>query len=389
MKLQNKLFIFFISSILLSLIATTSFVYFLLKQNNEIFENEKIENTLASAFQLYKNESSTADAFIDKIMDKITIINREYSKAKVLKKDILIGGELSLLIFLIIQGSLLLFFFFFGIRAITAQLRIVYQGLLKIEDGEKDYRIPSLKGNEFKILGTEFNRMLDRLAQNERIIREQSILAGWKEVASFLSHQLKNPITSINIAQKNVELCLDDPEKRNLVENNLNIIGEETHRLTTLINRLKELSSFPELSKHMLNIKQIILAAAARFTEKQVKFSYHLIKLKDIMLDKDLMEQVFINLFINSLEAANKQDWPVEIIIKGYEEEDKIILIITDSITGLPHDIVKKVMLPKFTTKKEGTGLGLAFVKKIITLHGGEITVDLTAVGGLQFKIKL
>ena len=102
MKLQNKLFLFFISSIVLSLITTTFFVYFILKQNNELFENEKIETALADAFELYKNESALINDTLESIIDKITVINREYSKSKILKKDILIGGEMSLFIFLLI-----------------------------------------------------------------------------------------------------------------------------------------------------------------------------------------------------------------------------------------------------------------------------------------------
>jgi signal transduction histidine kinase len=70
-------------------------------------------------------------------------------------------------------------------------------------------------------------------------------------------------------------------------------------------------------------------------------------------------------------------------------EPDFIVVLVSDSIENLPADIADKVMLPDFTTKKGGSGLGLLFVRKIITLHKGDIGVGITPVGGLEFTIRL
>ncbi|MEW5818163.1 MAG: histidine kinase dimerization/phospho-acceptor domain-containing protein, partial [Spirochaetota bacterium] len=258
MKLQTKLFMIFSFSIFLSLVTTIPFAAGILKSFTNITQNPVIEKAIGNSFALYRNTGMNPDGKIRSLIENLKNINKEYTRLKILKNDTLINGVISLSIFLIIQGSLLLFLFFITSNAVTRQLRLLLDGMRKVESGESNFRIVPLKGYEFKRLGSEINGMLDILDEKEKMLLEQSKLIGWHEVAAFLSHQIKNPLTSISLAQKNLELLLSDLQAGELVIESLRIIKQEVDRLTSIVRRLKDLTNFRELSLEEWDVESII-----------------------------------------------------------------------------------------------------------------------------------
>ena len=388
MKLQTKIFLLFVLSILVTLLTTVPFVFNLQKNSNRFLENRTIEDALGLSMNLYLDKSLKDSEKLNKIIDEVTKINREYTKSKVFKEDLTVNALTSLIIFLVVQTALLLFLVFFITRSMTSQLRAIVTGIRGIESGKK-HRIPALRGFEFRLLGNEFNKMLDMMEEKERLLTEQAKLLGWQEVASFLSHQFKNPLTSIILARNNVMQLYRNSKKDDLTRTNLKIIEEETERLSSLVKRMKDLTSFPVLSQEMMSVEQVIEDTSRPFSTDDIEFEFKFSKAGPISLDRQFMEQVFRNLFINSIEASRDRGIPVRISVSTHVEPDFIVILISDSIENLPADIADKVMLPNFTTKKKGSGLGLLFVRKIITLHKGDIGVGITPVGGLEFTIRL
>jgi len=375
MRFQYKIFLLFTASILLSLVTTTYYVFALLKQHSALYENAGIEQAITSSLH---NQANT-----EQLLTALQAINKEYVKAKVLKKDIMITGVASLILFLLLQSGLLFIVLFFVIRAVTAQLNLICNGIRNIEKGAWEFRFPALKGHEFHTIGEALNRMLCKLADNEIMLREQSKLAGWQEVSAFLSHQLKNPLTAITLAGKNIGLCLEQGGKEALIRSNWQIIDEEALRIASLLNRLREVSTFPEPVREVCDINAILRTTAERFP--QITFHWQLNATPPLLLDKQLLEQVFINLYSNSAEAASPA--PVTVFVASEIAGGRVVLTVRDSISGLPSGIAEKIFTPRFSTKRGGMGLGLTFVKKIIGLHGGEITVCLSPVQGLVFTI--
>jgi len=379
MKLQSKLFILFSLSILISAATAFPVVIRLLKHQDTLLENPVISLSLS---RIMKDDVIRESS--DRLFEEAVKINREYTKLKILKQDYFFSSVASFLSFLLIQAVLLVILFLFLSRALTSQLRAVTEGLKKIESGSREYRFPSLKGSEFLHLSGELNRLMDSLSEKEKLLQEQAKYIGWQEVASFLSHQLKNPLTAIELSGKNLDLLVTGKE----AGENVTIVLEECRRLRTLLKRFAEITSFPELKKETCDISSLLKKLALRFTGNRGEV---LLKAPDqcfLSADKAMIEQAFHNLFMNSMEAAEESRLGKVIIETAVDKKEKgICITVRDSMKGLDPSLKDKVMLPKFTTKNYGSGLGLPFVQKVVSLHGGTLSVSMTEAGGLQFSL--
>jgi len=105
--------------------------------------------------------------------------------------------------------------------------------------------------------------------------------------------------------------------------------------------------------------------------------------------DKHLIEEMVLNLLNNAAEAMKSMQTGKKIVVESFEEDDLIVIRISDSGSGIPEDIRDKIFDPYFTTKHEGTGIGLSFCHRIITDHGGSLNVLDGEFGGAEFRIKI
>jgi signal transduction histidine kinase len=103
-----------------------------------------------------------------------------------------------------------------------------------------------------------------------------------------------------------------------------------------------------------------------------------------VQADPKLIEQVLINLVTNSIQAINGKDTGL-ISLKGYEKNNRIFIEVTDNGKGIPEKELSEIFVPFFSTKKEGSGIGLSLSKQIMSLHGGTIKVSSVAGQGTSF----
>ncbi|NOY09612.1 MAG: GHKL domain-containing protein [Spirochaetes bacterium] len=388
MRFRNKILVIFIASVLLSVITAIPFIFKTISIDSRSLENKNIESAFKKSLRIFRDNSIKEKEKLDKIINQVLIINREYTQSKVFKDDTLVDVLSILIVFFIIQGSLLILLFYITSRAVTSQFRVILSSIEKIKSDSAKFRIPDLSGYEFKMLGREFNKMLDVIESREKLIAEQAGLLGWREVASFLSHQLKNPLTSIELAGTNIELIYKEPLKGKLLLSNLLIIKEETKRLSGFVERFKEITNFPELKLKPVNLKKIITNVVSRYSNDNISFNINLKVSEEYLFDSQFIEQMFINLFNNSIDACREYRIPAEINVEAVERKGILEIRVSDSLSGLPEDLPEKVMLPRYSTKKNGTGLGLPFVKRIVSLHQGTIEPALSAKRGLLFIIR-
>jgi nitrogen fixation/metabolism regulation signal transduction histidine kinase len=234
-------------------------------------------------------------------------------------------------------------------------------------------------------LDAEFKRMAALIADQERRLEESAALSAWKEIASFLSHQLKNPLAAVDLSASNARLALSrtvrpaeapDPGRAEgaILGEAISSIQEETARMKALIGRLKSLTSFEQAE-----LREASLADAAREASTRYPASRAVIEIEGdarVPLDFDLVVQAFVNLMDNSAEeAARSGKSPARIRVAVSSDAEAARVEYSDSGSSFDAATASKLGRERFTTKKTGSGLGILFVSRILAIHGGNLEV--------------
>ncbi|WP_422447190.1 two-component system sensor histidine kinase NtrB [Thermoanaerobacterium sp. DL9XJH110] len=233
------------------------------------------------------------------------------------------------------------------------------------------------------IVSYEDKGEIEKLREN--LTRIES-LAVSGELAASAVHEIKNPLFSIRGFLQLLENSLGKDDRRR----------EYTHIMISELDRLRRIvEDFLILSRQQIKkndriyidklMEEVLNLFKARFTET---VSCRLDMEKDLWVygDKDQLKQAFLNLIQNSLEAITKEG---NIFIKSRRQEDKIIVEIKDDGVGIKEGNREKLFKPFFTTKENGTGLGLYITKRIIQNHGGKIRFESKEGEGTTFFVEL
>ena len=267
-----------------------------------------------------------------------------------------------------------------------------------ISRGALDVKVPEVETDEeFKQLNQNFNQMIERLKeqQNKLLITER--YEAWESVARKLAHEIKNPLTPIQLSidslREKYKAKLNTDSKE--FERYLETINRQIKDIEKLVNEFSNFARMPRPILKKIDIKNV-LDKSLDFIKLSSKNSINLIistNEKFIKGDEDQLNRVFINLIKNSEESffdlkQKDPNFKGNIDIEIDYNNDYIVLIITDNGTGITD--AKKAMTPYFTTKKKGTGLGLPIVTKIINEHYGNILIkNRKDISGVIVKITL
>ena len=267
-----------------------------------------------------------------------------------------------------------------------------------ISKGALDVKVPELETDEeFKDLNKNFNSMIQRLKEQQDKLLLNERYEAWESVARKLAHEIKNPLTPI-------QLSIDSLREK--YKNKLSNQGQEFEKYLQTINRqikdieklVNEFSNFARMPRPILKKLNIIdlikksLDFIKMTSTNSIKLNF---KNKNLYIngDEDQLNRVFINLIKNSEESFNDMNkknlnFKGNIDIEINENNDYIICRLTDNGPGITD--AKKAMTPYFTTKKTGTGLGLPIVTKIINEHSGNFIIQKQKKGnGTQILISL
>ena len=252
-----------------------------------------------------------------------------------------------------------------------------------ISKGALDVKVPEVETDEeFKQLNKNFNQMIERLKeqQNKLLITER--YEAWESVARKLAHEIKNPLTPIQLSidslREKYKTKLNTDSKE--FERYLETINRQIKDIEKLVNEFSNFARMPRPILKKIDIKKV-LDKSLDFIKLTSKNSINLIITTNknfIKGDEDQLNRVFINLIKNSEESffdlkQKDPNFKGNIDIEIDDNNDYIVIIITDNGTGITD--AKKAMTPYFTTKKKGTGLGLPIVTKIINEHYGNISI--------------
>jgi two-component system, sporulation sensor kinase A len=217
----------------------------------------------------------------------------------------------------------------------------------------------------------------DRKKAQELIINSEKLsIAG--QLAAGIAHEVRNPLTAIKGFFQMMEKEINDYEVY------FNVIGSEINRIETILNELLLLAK-PQQAKFERNSLEQILNHVITLLETLTNLN-GIIIIKEIQpdlplinCDENQLKQVFINILKNSIEAMTKGG-TIHISVQQ-QNSDSIVISIADQGSGIPKHLLERISEPFFTTKEEGTGLGLMICKKIIEEHNGSLTIDSSPKG--------
>ena len=296
-------------------------------------------------------------------------------------------------IYLVIVSSLLFLSISIAIRFSSRFFRSINNLIIassNIGKGNLDIKVPIIKTDvDMEILNKNFNLMIDQLrAQQEKLIINERHEA-WENLARKLAHEIKNPLTPIQLTidkLKNKYIKeLKESEKEDFSKN-LGIIDKQIKLIENLVN---EFSDFARMPKPILKDNDLISIIDDNINllkelDRDIEIKFEHIKEKIIFnSDNEQLSRVFLNLIKNSIESIQEKrvqnvTFKGKINIAISSNDDYIEFNVNDNGKGFGDlkNNLKDILNPYFTTKKKGTGLGLAIVNKIINDHNGLINFE-------------
>jgi two-component system, NtrC family, nitrogen regulation sensor histidine kinase NtrY len=294
------------------------------------------------------------------------------------------------LIYIIIVSLLMFISISIAIRFSSRFFRSINNLILastSIGKGNLDIKVPEVKTDkDLEILNKNFNQMIERLKdqQEKLIINERH--EAWGSLARKLAHEIKNPLTPIQLTidrlKNRYSTELNEKNNENFKEN-LKIINNQIKQIEKLVNEFSDFARMPkpifQKNDLIILIKDNIKLLQELDQSIKIDFIYNNHQLF-FNGDKEQLSRVFLNLIKNSIESIQQKTEKVNnfnknITIELNDFDSHITFIINDNGIGFKNldNNIKEILNPYFTTKKEGTGLGLSIVNKIINDHNGGI----------------
>lgn len=267
------------------------------------------------------------------------------------------------------------------------QFEIIKQFEIKYEKNNQvlSLQITPLPQNKVK----NYVLMIDDITMMIQAQRD----AAWSEVARRLAHEIKNPLTPIQLSAERIKHKLGsklNKEDTDILDKAVSTIVNQVDAMKTMVNEFSEYARAPQLNLELIDINETIKEISHLFENSGIKITTTLLKgLPKIKVDVNMMRQVLINLIQNAQDAMINNTKKPSIKINTNKYKNYLILSIEDNGPGFSADILKKAFEPYVTSKSHGTGLGLAIVKKIIEEHEGTIVVENIKNGGAYINIQL
>jgi two-component system, NtrC family, sensor histidine kinase HydH len=238
----------------------------------------------------------------------------------------------------------------------------------------------------YNAVGVILGILRDRERAGQRRLREFEGLASVGKAVSALAHDLKTSLIAIGGLSRSV---LKSLEKDGPSRKKMDVIVEETQRLECMVKEMLDFSRPLELRRSREDINHVISQSLAiiadtaqrRKVKVQIQPSQNL---SLISFDPPRMKQVLINLLINAIEASPEGG---TVSVHKYQKREKLIIDVSDSGCGIPIDKKEEIFFPFFTTKEDGTGLGLPISKKIVEAHEGCLEILENPEGGVTFRV--
>jgi two-component system nitrogen regulation sensor histidine kinase NtrY len=280
-------------------------------------------------------------------------------------------------------------------RRFTARIQALVQGTRRVGGGDLTSRVELRGRDELAELAFTFNRMVGELANDREQIAYLQRVGAWQDVARKLAHEIKNPLTPIQLAVQQVVSSYrgDDERYRKLLRDSEEIVTEEIDGLRRLVDAFRTLGQLPRVDARPLDLGDVV---ADLFKDPNLR------SLLDVHApetpvrvrgDRLLLRRVLSNLAENGIHAGVEAGKTGRVSIRWRAEpaQQRALLEVDDEGAGVPEAMREQIFEPYVTGKEHGTGLGLAICKKIALEHRGALTLSESPApaGGARFVLSL
>lgn len=290
---------------------------------------------------------------------------------------------------------------FLSVQRFTRPLVQLVKGAREFARGNLNHRITIKRQDEIAELAEEFNSMAGSLLKYQNDLKRMTRLAALSRFASMISHEIKNPLNSMNINMQILKRLFhreDVPPDRKIKY--MDVLSSEISRINALINNFLAISRPPELSLHLTDVHKILnevtLVQEAHAIAEGVRIQKEFIKGEILgMFDFNQLKQVFHNIIVNAIDAmmdGGELKISTHVVSKknGRSEENGHVRIeFADTGIGMSKEVLKEAFEFYYTTKPTGTGLGLAIAKQIIEGHNGTIYIRSQEGSGTAVSVEL
>ena len=348
------------------------------------------ENTSAALMRLsnYENTFVYVVKLLDPKISKYLTQSRDALSFYYTVQEKRTGIKISFAIIYMIVVTLLLFL------SISIAIRFSSRFFLSINNlisasnnigkGNLNSKVPEIKTDkELEKLNKNFNLMIDRLKTQQNKLLTNERHEAWENVARKIAHEIKNPLTPIQLiidSLKNKYTDLLDEDNKKSFNEKVKTINKQVKLIEQLVNEFSDFARMPKPILRKINLYKVINDSLnlMKINDDSITINFKCSDKIFITADSEQINRVFINLIKNSIESLNEKrqkgtDFDKKIIIEINEINDYIEILIIDNGTGFENKKLSEVSKPYFTTKKNGSGLGLSIVVKIINDHNGTI----------------
>ena len=232
-----------------------------------------------------------------------------------------------------------------------------------------------------------YNTMIDELKRSAVKLAKSERETAWREMAKQVAHEIKNPLTPMRLSIQTFERSFSKGQefsKQRIKEFSDSLI-QQIDTMSSIATAFSDFAEMPEPKKELLNVVEVVELAIDIFNKDHITFRSSSKKI-EANFDRTQLIRVITNLLKNAFQAIPEGRTP-KIDVNISENNDDVIISISDNGYGISKTDMKKIFEPSFTTKSSGMGLGLSMIKSIITAYNGNITFSSKSNVGTTFNI--
>jgi len=276
-------------------------------------------------------------------------------------------------------------------RLLTRPLDEMSRALDAVAAGDENYDFPQPRTDEFGPMVASFSRMRSSLDREQARLQAVERVAAWRETARRVAHEIKNPLVPIRLTMENLIKARNQGEAvfDPIFEEGAQAVLEEVGRLGRIVDAFSAYAEMPAPRLETTDLDRVLSPVAALFSgEGKVRVKTDPAKGGvPVAADPDLLGQAFRNILSNCREAMGSTGG--EIRIRTGVDQGYGVVEISDTGPGFTDDVLDKLFDPYFTTREEGTGLGMAITQRIVTEHGGTVIAGNGPHGGALFTVSI